>query len=103
VNVVIKPKGEIVLPPSVQRKARIKPGDLLELKVSGGVITILPKLPSADGDYTVIQRRKVDAELAESLVEVHKRVLSPRFNSAGDMLASLKTSAKRWSCKTPSR
>jgi hypothetical protein len=50
----------------VQRRARIKTGDRLEFKVSGGVITIIPKLPLADNEYTPKQRRIIDARLAEA-------------------------------------
>jgi AbrB family looped-hinge helix DNA binding protein len=55
---------ELVVPDSVRRKAGIKPGDRLEFKVSGGIINIIPKLPSADDEYTPEQRRAVDARLA---------------------------------------
>jgi bifunctional DNA-binding transcriptional regulator/antitoxin component of YhaV-PrlF toxin-antitoxin module len=36
----------------VRRRAGIKTGDRVEFKVSGGVINIVPKLPSADDEYT---------------------------------------------------
>jgi bifunctional DNA-binding transcriptional regulator/antitoxin component of YhaV-PrlF toxin-antitoxin module len=41
-----------MVPPSVQSQAGIRSGDRLEFKVVGGVITIVPKLPAADGEYT---------------------------------------------------
>jgi bifunctional DNA-binding transcriptional regulator/antitoxin component of YhaV-PrlF toxin-antitoxin module len=56
----------LVVPPSVRRRAGIKPGDRLEFKVSGGIINIIPKLPSADDEYTPAQRRAVDAQLKEA-------------------------------------
>jgi hypothetical protein len=43
----------------------VPPGDVVEFKVSGGVITILPKLPPAD-EYTTEQRRSIDAQLDEA-------------------------------------
>ncbi|MGA3202920.1 MAG: AbrB/MazE/SpoVT family DNA-binding domain-containing protein [Bryobacteraceae bacterium] len=58
--------ADLVVPASVRRKAGIKPGDRLEFKVSGGIINIIPKLPSADGEYTAEQRRVIDAELASA-------------------------------------
>jgi bifunctional DNA-binding transcriptional regulator/antitoxin component of YhaV-PrlF toxin-antitoxin module len=42
----------LVVPPSVRRRAGIKAGDQLEFQVSGGIINIIPKLPSADDEYT---------------------------------------------------
>ena len=43
-----------------------KAGDRLEFKVSGGIISIIPKLPSADDEYTPAQRRNIDAQLEEA-------------------------------------
>ena len=57
---------DLVVPPSVRRRAGIKAGDRLEFKVSGGIINIIPKLPSAADEYTATQRRIIDAELAEA-------------------------------------
>ncbi len=56
------------IPSAIQRRAGkpIKAGDRLEFKVSGGIISILPKLPSADDEYTPEQRHLIDAELAEA-------------------------------------
>jgi len=58
--------ADLVVPRSVRRRAGIKPGDRLEFKVSGGIINIIPKLPSADDEYTTEQRRIVDSQLAEA-------------------------------------
>jgi AbrB family looped-hinge helix DNA binding protein len=57
---------DLVVPRSVRRRAGIKPGDRLEFKVSGGIINIIPKLPSADDEYTTEQRRIIDTQLAEA-------------------------------------
>jgi AbrB family looped-hinge helix DNA binding protein len=56
----------LVVPASVRRRAGIKAGDRLEFKVSGGIINIIPKLPSADDEYTPEQRRVIDAQLDEA-------------------------------------
>ena len=56
----------LIVPVSVQRRAGIKAGDRLEFKVSGGIISIIPKLPSADDEYTPEQRRIIDAQLDEA-------------------------------------
>jgi AbrB family looped-hinge helix DNA binding protein len=62
-TVTVKNKTELVVPQSVRRRAGIKPGDRLEFKVSGGIINIIPKLPTADDEYTSEQRRVIDAQL----------------------------------------
>ena len=48
------------------RRAGIKTGDRLEFHLSGGIINIIPKLPSADEEYTPAQRRAIDAQLKEA-------------------------------------
>ena len=66
-TVVVPSKSELVVPRSVRRRAGIKTGDRVEFKVSGGVINIVPKLPSADDEYTPAQRRVIDARLKLAL------------------------------------
>jgi AbrB family looped-hinge helix DNA binding protein len=49
-TVTLKPKSEITVPKSIRQKAGIKPGDKFEFKVSGRVITIIPKVQPGDKD-----------------------------------------------------
>lgn len=65
-TVVIKDKKRLVVPSSVSRRAGIKVGDRLEFKVSGGIINIIPKVPTTDDEYTPAQRRVLDAQLKEA-------------------------------------
>ena len=44
-TVIVKTLTELVVPPSVQRKAGIQPGDHLNFRVSSGTITISPARP----------------------------------------------------------
>jgi bifunctional DNA-binding transcriptional regulator/antitoxin component of YhaV-PrlF toxin-antitoxin module len=62
----VKTRMGLTVPPSVQHKAGFRTGDVVEFKVSGGVITIIPKLPGADDEYTPEQRRSIDAQLDEA-------------------------------------
>ena len=85
----------LVVPPSVRRQAGHKNGEDLEFRVSGGVITILPRLPIADDEYTPEQRRVIDARLAEGLADIKAgRTFGP-FDSAGRMIAHMKTQLKK--------
>jgi bifunctional DNA-binding transcriptional regulator/antitoxin component of YhaV-PrlF toxin-antitoxin module len=83
------------LPDKVRQQAGIKLGDLLEFKVSGGVVTILPKLPSADDEYTAKQRRAIDAQLAEGLAEIKAGRTAGPFNTADEMIAHMKGKLKK--------
>ena len=65
-TLVVNEKTRQLFPPSVRRRAGLKIGDELEVKVSGGVITMLPKLPSAADEYTPEQRRAISARLDEA-------------------------------------
>jgi hypothetical protein len=62
----------------------------VEFKVSGGVITIIPKLPSADDEYTPEQRRSIDAQLDEA----EKGPFHGPFNTAEEMIADMKSQVK---------
>jgi hypothetical protein len=59
------------------------------------VITILPKLPNADDEYTAEQRRAIDAELREA----EKTPVHGPFDSADEMIAHLKGELKKLSKK----
>jgi bifunctional DNA-binding transcriptional regulator/antitoxin component of YhaV-PrlF toxin-antitoxin module len=56
----------LVVPAAARRRARFKDGQELEFRVSGGLITILPKLPGTDDEYTSVQRSAIDAELKDA-------------------------------------
>ena len=93
-TITVKRKTQLSVPPSVQRRAHIKAGDRLEFIVSGGVITIIPRLPLAADEYTPRQRAIVDAQLAKGLEDLQKGRVSPRFETVDKMLASLKSGRK---------
>ena len=64
-------------------------GDVVEFKASGGVITILPKLPTAD-EYTPAQRRSIDAQLDEA----EEGPFYGPFNNVEEMIAHMKSQLK---------
>jgi bifunctional DNA-binding transcriptional regulator/antitoxin component of YhaV-PrlF toxin-antitoxin module len=81
----VKNRIGLTVPPSVQRQAGFKPGDVVEFKVSGGVIAIIPKLPGADDEYTPEQRRSTDAQLDEA----EKGPFYGPFDTAGEAVEFL--------------
>jgi bifunctional DNA-binding transcriptional regulator/antitoxin component of YhaV-PrlF toxin-antitoxin module len=101
VTVKNKTNTPLVVPPSVRRKAGHRNGEDLEFSVSGGVITILPKLPSADDEYTPEQRRVIDAQLSEGLADIKAgRTFGP-FNSADEMISHMKAQLKKKRATAP--
>src|SRR3989442_2336366 len=81
-TVTVKGRTSLNVPPQIQRRAGIKVGDELEFRVSGGVINIIPKLPTADDEYTPQQRRIIDARLAQSAEDVKQGRTYGPFDSA---------------------
>jgi len=65
-TVTVKKNTALVVPSSVRRKAGLKEGDRVEFQVSGRRITIVPKSPRADDEYTAEQRQIIDARLAKA-------------------------------------
>src|SRR5271166_3634696 len=92
-TVTVKSKT-ITVPDAVRQQAGFKIGQVLEFKASGGVVTIIPKLPTADDEYTPAKRAIIDAQLAEGLEDIRKGRVSPVFNTVDEMLASLKAGPK---------
>jgi len=87
-------KTPLVVPPAIRRRARFKSGQELEFKVSGGVITIVPKLPTADDEYTPAQRRAIDAALAEGLADIRAGRIHGPFSTHKEFIDSLHKEAK---------
>ena len=92
-------KASIVVPAAIQRRAGIKAGDRLEFKVAGGMITILPKLPTAADEYTHELRRIIDARLAEA----ERGPFHGPFNSGDELAAYLKAYKRRRSRSTKAK
>lgn len=102
-TVGVKNKPPVVVPQSALRRAGFKRGQELEVKAAGGVITILPKPPTADAEYTPKQRRIIDARLKKALAEVERGHTAGPFNTADEMIASLKHELKRPAIKKANR
>jgi len=94
-TVTVKNKTPLVVPPSVRRKAGLRSGQEVEFKVTGGVISIRPKLPAADDEYTPEQRRIVDAELAGGLADVKAGRVRGPFSTHREFIESLHKEAKK--------
>ena len=90
-TVTVKNKTPLVVPTAIQRKAGLTVGKHVEFRASGGVITITPKMPTADHEYTPEQRRIIDAELAEAA----KGPFHGPFNSADEMIVHIKGQLKK--------
>ena len=87
--------ADLVVPPSVRRRAGIKAGDRLEFEASRGVITIRKSQQVEDDEYTPAQRRIIDARLAEAAEDVRAgRVYGP-FDTHRELMASLKRTSKQ--------
>jgi bifunctional DNA-binding transcriptional regulator/antitoxin component of YhaV-PrlF toxin-antitoxin module len=65
-TVTVKSKTPLVVPPAVRRKAGLKVGDKIEFRVSGQVITIVPKSTVSEDEYTPAERRAIDRGIAQS-------------------------------------
>lgn len=98
-TITLKAKAPLVVPPSVQRKARLKAGDQVEFKATPGKITIVTKPPvvaaAADDEYTPEQRRIIEAQLAEGLEDIRKGRVHGPFNTVEEMIASMEANIKK--------
>src|SRR5216684_5186220 len=99
--VKIHRKGQMTLPSRLRTAIGVVEGDLIEASVQRGKIVLTPKLvidrskfPTADDEYTPQQRRIIDARLAKSDKDLKKgRTFGP-FNTAEEMIASMKDQLK---------
>ena len=84
-------RAPLVVSAALRRKAGFKSGQELEIKASGGVITIVPKRASARDEYTPEQRRVIDARLAKAEEDIRAgRVYGPfTAREAGEFIENL--------------
>ena len=69
-TVVVKNKEPLVVPTAARRMAGFKSGQALEVKASGGVITIVPKLsPDEQQDEQEIRDPKIKAAIRKGYRE----------------------------------
>lgn len=81
-TVTVKNKYQIIIPTALRRRTQIRIGDILEADVEKGKITFAPKLP-------------IDHDIAEGLEDIRQgRVVGP-FETAEEMIVSLKQGIKR--------
>jgi bifunctional DNA-binding transcriptional regulator/antitoxin component of YhaV-PrlF toxin-antitoxin module len=102
-TVTVKGNTPLVVPLAVRRLAGLKSGQEIEFEVSGGVISIRPKSPVRDDEYTIEQRRIVDAQLAESLADIEAGRVRGPFSSHKEFIASLHKEAKKLGRKKTKR
>jgi AbrB family looped-hinge helix DNA binding protein len=106
----IQSKGQVTIPTSIRRRAGVSKGDLVSFAFQRGKIVITPRLvidrskvSTADDEYTVEQRRVIDARLAEGLADIKAgRVYGP-FDTHEEMMASLRNHGKKAGRKTNKR
>ena len=61
-TVTVRNKTPLTVPDRVRRRAGFKPGDKVEFRVPGGMVTILPKVPlthDSDDTLTPAEAREV--------------------------------------------
>ena len=92
---IVKKENPIIVPDALRRRAGIVPGDRVEMKAIGGIITIIAQPRPEPREYTPAQRRVIDARLANSLEDVKKgRTFGP-FDTADEMIASIEAELKK--------
>jgi hypothetical protein len=92
----------MTLPTRLRTQAGISEGDLVQAAFHRGKIVLTPtlaidrsKFSNADDEYTPEQRRIIDARLAESAEELKRgRTFGP-FNTADEMIASMKAQLRK--------
>lgn len=82
-------KMPLVVPAAIRRQARFKSGQELEFRVSGGAITILPKVPAAGDEYTPAQRRAINRGIAASEKDYKEGRSYGPFKTHEEFIASL--------------
>ena len=92
--VKVQRKGQVTIPIRLRVQVGLVDGDLVEAKVERGKILLTPKL-IVDREYTLAQRRVIDARLAESLEQAERGHTDGPFESHEEMITFLHGEAKK--------
>jgi hypothetical protein len=102
-TVAFKDRQPILVSPSALKRAGFKSGQKLEVRVSGGAITILPKSGSLGSSETEAERRAINARLADGLADIDAgRTFGP-FDTIAQMVAHMKRQVKTTKSKKAKR
>ena len=88
-------KSSLVVLLSIQRRAAFKAGDQLDFKVSGNIVSIVPRLAAKRDDYSPAQRRVIDARPAKAEAYISNQRIYGPFNSPKEMSASIEANIKK--------
>ena len=98
----IQKKGQITIPGIIRSQLGLADGDLVEARVRAASIVLTAKVaidrsrfPTADDEYTPEQRRIIDDRLAKSAEDIKEGRLYGPFDTADEMIASMKDQLKR--------
>ena len=94
-TVAVKNGKSIVVSPAALRQAGFKSGQELEVRVTGGAITILPKLPIANNEYTAAERRAIDRGIAASEKDYKEGRSYGPFKTHEEFISSLHAEAAK--------
>jgi bifunctional DNA-binding transcriptional regulator/antitoxin component of YhaV-PrlF toxin-antitoxin module len=96
-TVAVKNKPPVVVPPAVLRRAGFKRGQDLEVKASGGVVTIMPKLtPDELRDEREIRDPKIRALIRKG----HEEFLAGKTRPIGEFFAERGTTTMKTAGRT---
>jgi AbrB family looped-hinge helix DNA binding protein len=85
--ITVKKKYQVVIPQSIRREIRMNVGDVVEMRVERGTITLTPK-------------SVVDRAIAEGLEDVRKGRFHGPFETHKEMIAYLHDAVRRSKAKT---
>jgi len=106
----IQSRGQVTIPTAVRRRAGLAKGDLVNFTFLRGKIVMTPKLalddtaaPTSGDEYTLAQRRVIDARLAKADADIKAGRVSKAFSDHGEFIAALDREAARLSARKTKR
>jgi antitoxin component of MazEF toxin-antitoxin module len=97
-TVALKNKPPVVIPPAALRRAGFKRGQDLEVKASGGVVTIVPKLSP---DELQDEREIRDPKIRAAIREGHAEFLAGKTRRIEDFFAERASRSRKRARRRP--
>lgn len=97
-TVTVKNKQPVVVPPAILRRAGLKSGQYLEVRASGGVITIVPKLSP---DELQDEREIRDPKIRVAIRKGHEKFLGGKTRPITEFFAERASRARKRARRQP--
>jgi len=99
----VKAKYQVTLPDELRKRVGVNIGDLFEVELHKGKITLTPKAVVDRDEYTPAQRRIIDAGITKGMLDFTRGRFHGPFDTAEEAIAHIKRTLRQRAARKTKR